>query len=433
MIEYMQNRFVRALRWSERYTKTDMVYLVQAGWWLNIGVVVTSALSLLLSVAYANLLSPTTYGLYQYFLSISGLIASISLPGMNNAVAQAVARGYDGVLRKAVKAQWQWMPIPMILGIGVSAYYLAHGVLTIGIGLLLIAILTPLVNVFNTYVAFFEGKRDFRRGFYLGTLITVATYGSMFLALIFVKNAVALIVVNLGVSLLATMYAYYKTLHIYKPNDKVDPETIRFGRHLSVLSAVGLLNQIDAVLVFHFLGSIQLAVYSFATLLPERIGGLLNFIGTAALPGFSNQSLSYIRTHIFAKIWRVAVAGVAVAVAYVVTAPLLFHILFPKYLSSIPYTQAFAIIIALIGITNIVNSLLYAKRFTREIYVVGFLQPVLLILLQIPLLITYGIAGMIAAQLITSIVTISLTLVLFFKPLSPKADTDESLNVVEKK
>ena len=427
MITYMQNTLVRVLRWSERYTKTDMVYLVKAGWWLNLGVVVTSLLGLLLSIAYANLLSPATYGLYQYFLSISGLIASISLPGMNSAVAQAVARGYDGVLRKAVKAQWQWMPIPMLIGIVVALYYLARGVSTIGIGLLLIAILTPLVNIFNTYIAYFEGKRDFRGGFYLSTIITLATYGSMFLALVLVKDALALIVVNLGVSLVATMYAYYKTLHIYKPNDNVDPETITFGRHLSVLSAVGLLNQVDSVLVFHFLGSIQLAVYSFATLLPERIGGLLNFIGTAALPGFSNQSLSHIRAHIFDKIWRVALAGVAVSIAYAIAAPFVFQILFPKYITSIPYTQAFAIIIALIGITNIVNALLYAKRFTREIYVVGFLQPILLILLQIPLLIRYGIAGMLAAQLITSVITVTLTLLLFFKPLSPKYEMEETL------
>ncbi len=429
----MQDTLVRALRWSERYTRTDMVYLAQAGWWLNIGVVVTSVLSLLLSIAYANLLSPTTYGLYQYFLSVSGLIASLSLPFMNSAVAQAVARGYEGVLRKAVTAQIQWMPIPMVIGISVAIYYLVHGVFTIGIGLILIAILTPLTNVFNTYVAYFEGKRDFRGGFYLSSLVSIVTYGSMFLALILTKNAIALIVVNLGANLLITIYAYYKTLQIYKPNNNVDPETIPFGRKLSVLSVAGLLNQVDSVLVFHFLGSVQLAVYSFAILLPERVGSLLNFIGTAALPGFANQSLSYIRTHIFAKIWRVALAGLIAAIAYAIAAPLIFHILFPKYLTSIPYTQAFAIIIALIGITNIVNSLLYAKRFTREIYVVGFIQPILLILLQIPLLIKYGIAGMIAAQLITSVVTITLTLVLFFKPLSSKTDADESLQVEEPK
>jgi O-antigen/teichoic acid export membrane protein len=429
MLEDMQNGFVRLLRWSERYTKTDMVYLVQAGWWLNAGVFLTSGLSLLLSIAYANLLSPATYGLYQYLLSISGLIASISLPGMNSAVAQGVARGYEGVMRKAVRAQVQWLPIPLVIGLGAAVYYFLHGVTEIGIGLVVIAILTPLVNVFNTYAAYLEGKRDFKRGFYLGSIITLASYASMFLAIALAKDAVALIIVNLGINLIATIYAYVRTLDIYKPNAKVDPETVKYGRHLSVLGAVGILNQFDSVLVFHFLGSVQLAVYSFATLLPERIGGLMNFIGTASLPKFATQPLSYIRKNIFAKVWRIALAGIVAAIAYALLIPIVFHLLFPRYLSSIPYTQAFAEIIVLIGVTNIVNSLLYAKRFTREIYVIGFSQPILLIVLQIPLLIKFGIAGMIAAQLITSFAVILLTLLLFFFPLSPKSDDDMILAV----
>jgi O-antigen/teichoic acid export membrane protein len=433
MIEYGKDALIRILRWSERYTKTDMVYLVQAGWWLNLGVIVTSLLSLLLSIAYANLLPPATYGLYQYLLSISGLVASIALPGMNSAVAQAVARGYEGVMRKAVRAQFQWMPIPMIIAFGVAVYYFAHGVTDIGIGLIAIAILTPLVNVFNTYAAFLEGRRDFKNGFYLGFLITVASYGSMFLAILVAKDAAVLIIVNLGVNLILTLYAYFKTLRIYTPNDKVDPETVTYGRHLSVLSAVGLLNQVDSVLVFHFLGAVQLAVYSFATLIPERAGSLLNFVGTASLPKFANQPVAYIRKHILGKIGRLALLGVAAAIVYAALAPLLFHFLFPKYASSIGYTQAFAAIIALIAVTTTVNSLLYAKRFTREIYVIGFSQPILLIVLQVPLLIKFGIAGMIAAQLITSAVTILLSLYLFFRPLNPKTELEEAADIEEGK
>jgi O-antigen/teichoic acid export membrane protein len=433
MIEYGKDALIRILRWSERYTKTDMVYLVQAGWWLNLGVIVTALLSLLLSIAYANLLPPATYGLYQYLLSVSGLIATLSLPGMNGAVAQAVARGYEGVMYKAVRAQLQWMPVPLVIGIAAALYYFAHGVTNIGIGLVVISILTPLVNVFNTYSAYLEGKRDFRNGFYIGSFVTITSYGSMFLAILFAKDATVLIIVNLGVNLILTIYAYLKTLKLYKPNDKIDPKTIPYGRHLSVLGAVGILNQCDSILVFHFLGAVQLAVYSFATLIPERAGSLLNFVGTASLPRFANQSLSYIRKHILEKILRFAALGVAAAAAYALIVPLLFHLLFPKYLSAIPYTQAFAVIIALMSVTAVVNSLLYAKRFTREIYVIGFAQPILLILLQVPLLLTYGIAGMIAAQLITSFVTIILTLLLFFNPLSPKVELEESANVEEGK
>jgi hypothetical protein len=99
MTKRLHSILVRFLRWSERYTKTDMVYLANVGWWTNLTLILTSFGGLLISIVFANFLSPQTYGVYQYLLALSGLVAAISLSGMNTAVTQAAARGYEGVLR----------------------------------------------------------------------------------------------------------------------------------------------------------------------------------------------------------------------------------------------------------------------------------------------------------------------------------------------
>lgn len=418
----MKNRILALLRWSERYTKTDMVYLFASGFWMNLNFFIVSGLSLLLSVAFANLLPPATYGMYQYLLSLSALASALMMSGMESAVIQAVARGYEGALRSSVRVQLRWAVVPGLLGLTGAVYYFVHGNIEVGIGLVCIAILTPLVSTFSTYSAFLNGKQEFRRAFYYGSIVTAAYYASIFLALFFLKSAPVLLLVNLGANTLALGFVYWKTLKRYRPNDSVDPTTIPYGKHLSVLTAFGLvLTQLDSLFVFHFLGPVKLAVYSFASLIPERAGSLFNFVGAAALPKFANQSIVEIRKNIVAKTLRVGAVALLAALVYSLLAPLLFRLVFPQYLSAIAYTQIYAGIIALLAMINMVNTTLIAQQMKRELYIVGVMNSVLLVCLQIPLLLTHGILGMLVARMIADSVAILLTLYLILRSGSQAA------------
>lgn len=414
----MKNRLISFLRWSERYTKTDMVYLATTGWWLNLNIVIMSVLSLVMSIVFANLLSPAAYGMYQYLLSLSVLVAAISLAGMNAAVAQAVARGYEGVLRAAVRAQLKWALIPVSLSSAASLYYFLHGNIELGIGLAAIALFTPLSNAFNTYVSLLEGKREFRSLFVFTNLTNVVSYGSLVLAMLWVRDAAILVVVNLAVNTAVMAYAYYKTLQLYTPNDRIDPTALPYGRHLSVISAFAtIMNQLGSILVFHFLGAAELAVYGLATMLPERAGTLFSFIGTASFPKFANQPLSSIRENLLTKVMKIAFAAILVAGLYALVAPFLFRLLFPHYLSAVSFSQFYAPIIALLAVTSVANMTLTAKRLTRELYVINFVQPLLLVGLQLSLLLSWGIWGMLIAKIISSIAGVCLALWFTYHPL----------------
>jgi O-antigen/teichoic acid export membrane protein len=115
-----------------------------------------------------------------------------------------------------------------------------------------------------------------------------------------------------------------------------------------------------------------------------------------------------------------------IAVLYAVFAPLFFKLLFPRYLDAITYTEIYAPIIVLLAVTNITNSVFYAKRLTREIYLYSFFQPLLLVALQLPLLLRWGITGMVVARLITDVIAIGIMLFLIYKPFS-RPEPDEHL------
>jgi O-antigen/teichoic acid export membrane protein len=415
MHKRIRHATIRALRWSEKYTKTDMVYLASVGLWNNLTFVTTTVLALLLSVAFANLLPREVYGNYQYLISISALLNALCLTGMGGAVAQSAARGYEGDLRASVRAQLTWSIIPTLIGLAGAVYYVLQGNEILAIGLVIIALLSPSIGTFTIYNAFLSGKREFKRFFVYGSIVNLIYYTAIFITIYFFKNATVLIFVNLATNLAATAFVYVRMLRVYTPNDRTDPKTIPYGAHLSVMNAFStIISQLDSVLVFHFLGPVQLVVYSLATMLPERFVGALNFIGTAAFPKFANRTLAELRKSIVPQTMRVVLAGAFGALAYVLAAPLLFQLLFPRYLDVVPYTQMYAFIIILMP-ANLVSTALQAQRLKAELYVTSFVNPILLIALQLPLLLAYGIMGMLVARLISDAINILIGIALLFR------------------
>ncbi len=118
----------KILRKSEKFFKIDMVYLAKGGFWITSGQSINTILSLVLIVAFANLLPKETYGTYKYILSLAGVLNIFTLTGMNSAVARAVAVGSEGALKASVKYQLKWNLLMLVAfwilgGSGVRAVF----------------------------------------------------------------------------------------------------------------------------------------------------------------------------------------------------------------------------------------------------------------------------------------------------------------------
>src|SRR3989344_3576832 len=127
----MKNRLVNLLRWSEQYTKTDMVYLASGGFWLGLGQIVASGSVFLTSIAFANLLAPELYGIYKYVLSVFGMLAITTLFGMDSAVTQSTARGFEGTITPAFKEKMKWGTLGSLASLAIALYYYAQGNMTL--------------------------------------------------------------------------------------------------------------------------------------------------------------------------------------------------------------------------------------------------------------------------------------------------------------
>ena len=156
-----KKKIYKALKWSQKYTQTDMVYLARGGFWLVLGQTITSLAALALTLALANLLSIKTLGTYRYVLSIAGILAIPTLSGMNTALLQAVSRGKEGSLISILKTKLKWGSLATLGSIGVAGYYFLQGNNTLALAFLIISLFIPLMNTFIIYESFLQGKKRF--------------------------------------------------------------------------------------------------------------------------------------------------------------------------------------------------------------------------------------------------------------------------------
>jgi len=144
----------RFLRWSERYTKTDMVYLTHGGFWLLFGHILTAGAGFFISVGFAYFLPKSAYGDYRYVISVFAILSAFSLTGLNTAIIQAVARGFEGSLRQGFRLSLRWSALVVAGALAGSAYYFLHANAFLGTSFLIIAATAPFLNSWGLFASF---------------------------------------------------------------------------------------------------------------------------------------------------------------------------------------------------------------------------------------------------------------------------------------
>jgi len=402
----------KLLKWSEKYTETDMVYLVKGGSWLVLGQFVTALAAFLLAVAFANLFSSATYGTYRYVLSVAGFLSITTLTGMNTAVVQSVARGFEGSLVQATKTRIYWGLIGSAGSLVLSVYYYLNANIVLAYSFFIVAFFIPFLETFTLYNAVLVGKKSFDKSSQFSIIAQIISVCCSVTMLFLTKN-LYLILLAYFVPLLFVrcgflLVVFYRS----KLNQKKDNKLINYGKHLSLMNVLdAMAMSIDKVLIFHYLGSADLAVYLFAIAIPEQIKGVFKNVYTLALPKFANKTISEIKNNINRKMFKLAFAVSALVVTYILVAPLIYNVLFPKYIESIVYSQVFAISVIAV-ISALPSAALRAKAAKTQLYQINFFSALTRIILTVFGIYYYGLWGAVFAVVISR--GIGIVIVLYF-------------------
>jgi O-antigen/teichoic acid export membrane protein len=364
------------------------------------GQLISAAAAFLLSIAFANLLPKETFGIYRYILSIAGILAIPTLSGMNTAVIQAVARGYEGVALSALKTKIRWGLLGGLASLILSGYYYFNNNPTLTICFLVAAVFLPFMDSFNLYGALLVGKKLF----VISTkyrVITQIISVSILIATLFLTKNVFFILLAYFISYTFLRFIFLKiTLKKISFNQKEDPKTLPYGKYLSLLDVISTIaNYLDRILVFHYLGAIELAIYSFAIIPSEQIKGFLKVVHSLALPKFAQRGKEEIKKTVFKKMVKFSFFIAIIVILYIILAPFLYKIIFPQYMDSVFYSQIFSISL-ITAIATLPTAALQAKMAKKQLYQLNIYSSLIQIAMLFLFIYFYGLLGVILARII---------------------------------
>jgi O-antigen/teichoic acid export membrane protein len=348
MIMWTKQRLYNTLRWTERYTKTDMVYFFASNVWLNLGRIVALGTGLILTTAFANLLSQEAFGTYQYVLAASSVVGAFTLNNMSSALMRAVAQGKQHVTQGVVHSMMLWSVPASIVSLGIGGYYLYHHNTTLGLGFLFIAAFNVISNGYGLVKSVIIAKAEFKNSFFINIPRSVFPIAVIVATLLLTHNIIWILCAYFFSNALASWVLYRFILRRYniKPSNADVADTVTFGKQLSVLGFFVIISgQIDQLLLFHFVGAAPLAIYALALTPVLEARNLLDNFLSIFFPKIAAKEKEDARRGLALRLKQLTIAAVALTLLYIALVPILFNVLFPKYLPSILVSQVLALCI----------------------------------------------------------------------------------------
>ncbi len=416
-MKLLSPRLTSLLRWSERYTKTDMVYLASGGLWLGIAQIAASLVGFLSTVAFANLLTQETLGEYRFFLSAVLILSVFALPGMRSALLESTPKGFRGNLLVAYSAMMRWAVAGSIIAVAASMYYLWQESYALAIGFGIIAVLLPLLDASAVHLEYLKALREFKR-VALYTLITrsILLILSIIVALLYPDYAWAVLAAFLLGSIVPNLLFHTKTRRRFiKASDISDPGLMPYAKHLSLMAVLGLVAlQLDKVFVWHFLGAQELALFFIAYAIPQEAARFLQIVPTLAFPKFAVSTPETIRRTLMPKMLVQLGITTALVGTYILLAPFIFSMLFPQYMAAVPYSQVL-ILTALASAFLPISTYFAAQKAVRTLYFLSVFLPSVRIASLVILIAAFGLWGAVYALLLEALVSAICWIVLFVR------------------
>lgn len=393
----------KTLKNSEKITGTDNIYIAKGGFWLGMNNFFQIIAGFLISVIFANLLDPSTYGQYKYIISILNILSIFSLPAINTTLVQAVARGNEGNLEKSFQVKLKWSCLGSLFAIILGIYYHWQGNNFLSLPLFLSAIFLPLLQSSNIYITFLNSRKLFSQQAKYTLINRLFFIVGILLTLFLTQKIIWIVFAYLFFNTLINFCLYLWTKNKIPHNQKTDPQSISYGQHLSFISLIGnFASYLDKILIFHYLGSVPLAIFSFALSPIIQINGILNNLPILTVPKLAQRSIKDIKQTLFKRIAQTFLLGIVIAFFYFLLIPYFFYFFYPQYTSSIYYSKIMAILIVLSLPLFYLGSIVQSKitLYPKKWLYLSPLRSIILIILSIWLIKQFGLLGAIESRAI---------------------------------
>lgn len=410
----LKQKTIELLHKLGRFIKTDIAYLLRGNLWLGLGTIIGATSSFLVALAFGNFATPDIYGTYRFVLSFYSILAIAGLGGFGSATVRAVAKGFEGDVIKSLKIQAVGSLIGSFASALIATYYFVNQNQLLGVSFLILAFALPFIESIVIYDALLIGRKKFKAStLYLIAAQVVATV-ILITGIYFKLEVIGLLVTFFAswiiIRFIFLLYVFKK----YHPNNKTSSETFKLGAHLTVMGVLNnIANYLDKIVIFHYMGATEVAIYSFAIAPGEQLKGLFKNISALALPRFSKRNEQELKKTMLRKMLIMGLVISTLIFIYIIFAPLLFKIFLPKYHSSIFPSQLF--MLSLIGVIAILPiAAMKSLSKIKNLYFFNTISPIINIVLIVGLTSMYGLYGTVVARLLGRIIGIFLSIIALY-------------------
>ncbi len=354
------------LIFTQRFTKTDNIYLARSGFWIALATIVANVLGMVLAVSFARLSTKEVFGQYQGILALIDTFLILSFPAINTALMEAVAKGNEGSVWLALKKRftYSFLGSLVFLLLAIYAHYF-YGDLMLTLALFAVAIFFPVYIISNTIFSYYYAKKQIRFPQIYQILIRLLVVGGLVGAIIFWNNVFAIVTAFLllnGLMNLILLWYFKKTA---KTTGGSDTNIVKYGWKLTGANLIPeFLNNFDKLAISFFLGAEPLAIYTIAEKIPNAIKGFFKSFSAIFFP-----KLVFLNKNNFLNKFKniyLYLAFVAIAVLTVLFLPIVIPLLFgPNYQDSIFIGQLCVLIIFPFIFHHLISDWLQAQKKAR--------------------------------------------------------------------
>jgi len=387
----------------EKYLQLDLEYYIRNSLYLILARGTVMSSGLLLSVAFAHLVTKEVFGQWNYIFSIMGIVAILTLPGINTAITQSVATGHDRILVEGTKQRFKWSILGSLAIIGVGVYYFLSGSALLGKGLIISSLFFPFYQNFQSYAAFLSGKKQFDRlakyRIITQLIVVLATITVIYLS----RNLMLIIAANLFSFAVLRGYFFRLTFKNME-NQSSDPEAIPFGKHMTVTQIPATIRQhYDKLIIALFLSFPELAIYSIAWAFSNLLNPFRSIIASLIFPKLSQMDKETAYSEV-KKRWPLIILGFGIICGIlIIFCPYIIPLLYSQqYADSILYAQLLLVSIVIAAPVPIINKALFpSQRRIKDLYKLRILSSVIGIVLLTFLVLNFGSLGAVIAIILT--------------------------------
>lgn len=382
--------------------KIDAHYFAKNSFFVLIGQAVGFLRGIVSGYLVARFFDQAVYGEYQFMLSIMGLLALLGIPGMATPVARAWSRGESFSLRAITRHQLLVASIGSFALLGAIPFLGFYGKQELWPLFLCAAILFPLPPIamvrFGSYTV---GKARFDISLRANLIWSSISVVLTTCIILFYQSALLVLVVAVATP---PLVYFVMSRNFRPPETKGKDESgniIRFAWNLTFASLpADLAWYLDKLMISHFFGLNQLALFSVAILIPEQAKVFTKQFFPVA---FAKQAAIIDNRATRLKLLQAVFVGTAIFVVgiagYVILCPFVIPFLFPKYdAQQLVFLTSVAAVTLVTNPASLFAQYLEAQGMLRETRIAQWGAAVVFATLLVALIPTMGLVGALVAR-----------------------------------